>query len=346
MEKEQPLISIVMPVYNAEDTVERAIQSVQKQTCSNWELLAVDDGSSDRSGAICDSCAEKDPRIRVFHTPNAGVSHARNTALQAARGEWIAFLDSDDWYEPAFLQTMLAHAGHADMVICMARVMPNGETRALDDSVIREYGLSGENALTCFIRNKSMILTYHVWDKLIRKTKIHINFNSQFSYGEDTLFVLENMRSIQNINVIPECLYNYTYLPKLSLSKKLHLNAIMFLQKEFEIIESQLLQDKLAIQMAAQNYSEEICNYFLKLVSVKEKSRQDKLLVMGLQINETLFRPSAPYGVQCHGVYRLLWRALRTEKPAWIYFVFCVFGKSYMGIQHMQYQIRRRHARK
>lgn len=70
MGKEQPLVSIVMPVYNAEDTVERAIQSVQKQTYSNWELLAVDDGSSDRSGAICDRCAEKDP-------PHSGVSYAQ-----------------------------------------------------------------------------------------------------------------------------------------------------------------------------------------------------------------------------------------------------------------------------
>lgn len=346
MGKEQPLISIVMPVYNGEDTVERAIQSVQKQTYSNWELLAVDDGSSDRSGAICDRCAEKDPRIRVFHTPNAGVSHARNTALQAAKGEWIAFLDSDDWYEPAFLQVMSDHGVNVDMVICMFRRMPSGEVVTLDDSVIREYGLNGENTLNHFIRNKTMVLTYYIWNKLIRKSKIQSNFNTQFSYGEDTLFVLENMQLIQNIRVISECLYNYTYLPKLSLSKKLHLNAIAFSRKKLEIIECQLQQDKLAMQMAAQNYSEEICNYFLKLVSVKEKSRQDKLLVMGLQINETLFRPSAPYGVQCHGVYRLLWRALRTEKPAWIYFVFCVLGKPYMGIQHMQYQIRRRHARK
>ena len=346
MGKEQPLVSIVMPVYNAEDTVERAIQSVQKQTCSNWELLAVDDGSSDRSGAICDRCAEKDPRIRVFHTPNAGVSHARNTALQAAKGEWIAFLDSDDWYEPAFLQVMSDHGVNVDMVICMCRIVPSGETLSLDDVAIRTYGLNGENVLSSFVHNKTMVLTYYIWNKLIRRDSIQYGFNPRFSYAEDTLFVLENLQSIHSINVIPDCLYNYTRLPRVSLSKKLHLNTAEVSQQKFKIIERLLQQDVSAIQMAAQNYSEEICNYFLKLVSVKEKSRQDKLLVMGLQINETLFRPSAPYGVQCHGVYRLLWRALQTEKPAWIYFVFCVLGKPYMGIQHMQYQIRRRHARK
>lgn len=87
MEEKHPLVSVIMPVYNAEKTVERAIRSVQSQTCPDWELLAVDDGSADGSGAVCDRCAQEDARIRVFHTPNAGVSHARNTAMQAARGE-------------------------------------------------------------------------------------------------------------------------------------------------------------------------------------------------------------------------------------------------------------------
>lgn len=191
-----------------------------------------------------------------------------------------------------------------------------------------------------------MALTYYIWNKLIRRSSICYDFNSRFSYLEDTLFVLENLQSIHSIDVIPDCLYNYTCLPRVSLSKKFHLNTIEISQKKFEVIKSILQQDVVAIQLMAQNYSEEICSHFLKLVSVKEKSRQDKLLVMGLQINETLFRPVAPYGVKCHGVYRLLWRALQTEKPAWIYFVFCFFGKPYMGVQNMQYQIRRRHARK
>ena len=132
MEEKHPLVSVIMPVYNAEETVERAIRSVQSQTCPDWELLAVDDGSADGSGAVCDRCAQEDARIRVFHTPNAGVSHARNTALQAARGEWIAFLDSDDSYDPAFLQTMLANAADVDMVICMYRLMPAGQNVAID----------------------------------------------------------------------------------------------------------------------------------------------------------------------------------------------------------------------
>ena len=127
MEEKHPLVSVIMPVYNAEETVGRAIRSVQSQTCPDWELLAVDDGSADGSGAVCDRCAQEDVRIRVFHTPNAGVSHARNTAMQAARGEWIAFLDSDDSYDPAFLQTMLANAADVDMVICMYQILPKGK---------------------------------------------------------------------------------------------------------------------------------------------------------------------------------------------------------------------------
>lgn len=345
MGKEQPLISIVMPVYNGEDTVERAIQSVQKQTCSNWELLAVDDGSSDRSGAICDRCAEKDPRIRVFHTPNAGVSHARNTALQAARGEWIAFLDSDDWYEPAFLQTMLVHAAHADMVICMARMMPAKQETTIGKK--NAVNADAQSALEQSVRDGLMdILTIPVWNRMLRSACIQMLFDEKMSNWEDSVFVLQNWKNCKNVEIIPDCLYNHVCLSACSLSKKVNLRELECLKKRRAAYAEALAGSCEAMKQVTANEQTKVCNYFLKLVSVKEKSRQDKLLVMGLQINETLFRPSAPYGVQCHGVYRLLWRALQTEKPAWIYFVFCVLGKPYMGIQHMQYQIRRRHARK
>lgn len=345
MGREQPLISVIMPVYNAEDTVERAIQSVIMQTYSDWELLIVDDGSTDNSGAICDCCAENDARIRVCHTPNAGVSCARNTALQAAKGEWIAFLDSDDWYDRTFLQVMLDHAANVDMVICMHRYMPEGSAMTPGVGMIREYGFDGENALSSFIRNNAMFLTYYVWNKLIRKSGIQHEFHSGFSYAEDTLFVLENMQSIKHIAVVSDCLYNYTRLPKVSLSKKLHLNTIEVMQKKFNVIERILGQDTQAIKIMACDYCEGVCNYFLKLVMIKGKSRQDKLLVMRLQINETLFLPIASYGEQCNGIYRLFWRALRTQKPEWIYFVFSVLGKPYNGFMLLMHQICRRHSK-
>lgn len=97
--KEKYKISVIVPVYNAEKYLERCIHSVINQTYDNWELLLVDDGSQDQSGNICDKYSKTDPRIIVIHQSNEGVSVARNNGIDAATGEYILFLDSDDWIE-------------------------------------------------------------------------------------------------------------------------------------------------------------------------------------------------------------------------------------------------------
>ena len=95
-----PLVSIIVPVYNAEKTLERCVDSILNQTYQEYELLLVDDGSTHSSAALCDGYAARDPRVRVFHKENAGVSNARNLALAQARGTYLQFLDSDDWITP------------------------------------------------------------------------------------------------------------------------------------------------------------------------------------------------------------------------------------------------------
>lgn len=91
-----PLISIIVPVYNSVSTLNRCLDSILNQTFSDWELLLIDDGSTDRSTELCDQYASKDQRIKVFHKKNGGVSSARNIGLSHAKGEWITFVDSDD----------------------------------------------------------------------------------------------------------------------------------------------------------------------------------------------------------------------------------------------------------
>ena len=94
-----PQISVIVPVYNVEPYIRKCIDSLLNQTFRDFELLLVDDGSTDRSGAICDEYVQMDARVRVFHTPNQGVSAARNWGLDQALGGWITFVDSDDWVE-------------------------------------------------------------------------------------------------------------------------------------------------------------------------------------------------------------------------------------------------------
>ena len=99
-----PKISVIVPVYNEEKYLRRCIDSILAQTFTDFELLLIDDGSKDKSGEICDEYAEKDLRVRAFHKLNGGVSSARNIGLDKARGEWICFVDSDDYVNNIFLE--------------------------------------------------------------------------------------------------------------------------------------------------------------------------------------------------------------------------------------------------
>ena len=114
------MISIIVPIYGVEAYLCRCLDSLTAQTLPDWEAILIDDGSPDASGAICDRYAARDPRFRVIHRENGGLSAARNTGLAAARGEWLLFLDSDDWIHPRALELLLAAATQtgADMAMC------------------------------------------------------------------------------------------------------------------------------------------------------------------------------------------------------------------------------------
>ena len=114
-----PKATVIVPVYNVEAYLEKCVQSILAQTEPDFELLLVDDGSTDHSGALCDQLAQKDPRIQVIHQQNQGLGGARNTGIQAAAGDWVLLVDSDDWIEPELLEKTL-EAGlreEADLVM-------------------------------------------------------------------------------------------------------------------------------------------------------------------------------------------------------------------------------------
>lgn len=123
------MISVIMLTYNREALVSRAVESVLAQTCRDFELIIVDNGSTDKSGEIADTYAARDPRVRVVHRERGSIGAGRNTGLDAAQGEYITFIDDDDWVEPdflAFLQRLLEDSG-ADISIC------GTEGKALDE---------------------------------------------------------------------------------------------------------------------------------------------------------------------------------------------------------------------
>lgn len=120
-----PKISVIVPVYNAEKYLHRCIDSILNQTFPDFELLLIDDGSKDQSGEICDEYAKKDSRVKVFHKENGGVSSARNVGIDNAVGEYICFCDSDDWVEKTWLLSFFERMCDNDMLITSFNIYEN-----------------------------------------------------------------------------------------------------------------------------------------------------------------------------------------------------------------------------
>lgn len=207
-----PFISIIVPVYGAEQTLDRCIRSVLEQGYQDYEVILVDDGSSDRSGAICDAYGASDPRVRVIHQGNAGVSAARNTGIRAAKGAYLLFLDSDDALMPCALDHYAdaAHSCNADVVIGALSVLEEGRE-------VRTIGPDSTEILGSEIWNRicldSSIFGY-AGGKLVRTEIVKSNdiaFNTAMQSQEDLDFFLSVYGSCQVFHLSDQRLYQYYY---------------------------------------------------------------------------------------------------------------------------------------
>lgn len=204
------MISVIVPVYNVEKWLSRCIASILAQTYTNFELLLIDDGSSDHSGVICDEYAGRDPRVRVLHKSNGGVSSARNLGLGNARGEWIAFCDADDYVSPYYLENLYkaASAPDIDLVFNYAIVDCNGkaEKETYPEKVIHLNELS-----ELFLYN-DLIWHTSTWSKLFKRSIIYsqnLRYIEDVHIGEDALFLFNYILNCRRIKVICTCDYHY-----------------------------------------------------------------------------------------------------------------------------------------
>lgn len=141
------IISIIVPVYNVEKYLKDCIESILKQSMQDFELILVDDGSTDSSGTICDRYAEKDSRIKVVHTKNGGLSAARNAGIEIARGEFVAFVDSDDYVLPEFIEQMYKKILETDADICECNFSYLKNQKIINSRRLPEVALDSLNAI-------------------------------------------------------------------------------------------------------------------------------------------------------------------------------------------------------
>ena len=193
-----PTVSIIVPVYNAEQYLLQCLDSIVSQSNSNWEAILVDDGSTDGSFQICKTFAENDKRFRVFHKTNGGVSSARNYGINHARGEWITFVDADDLIPVDYLP--IEFNSRVDLYLTNIKFFPDSiNTMRIEPCVIQD------NDYQSFIENNARwVVLISVCSKIIRRKIIvdnEISFDTRFSLGEDTLFDLQILRYCRSLIV-------------------------------------------------------------------------------------------------------------------------------------------------
>ena len=208
-----PKVSIIVPVYNAQETLRRCVDSILGQEYRDYELILADDGSTDSSPALCDEYAEKDSRVRVLHKENSGVSDTRNKALDAAQGDYVQFLDSDDWIAPEATRLLVRamEDNDCDMVIAdFYRVIGSKVSRKGD--IDAEGVLSREEFGDYMIQNPSDFYFGVVWNKLYRRDiieKYHLRMDVTLSWCEDFIFNMEYELHCKRIYPLQVPVYYY-----------------------------------------------------------------------------------------------------------------------------------------
>lgn len=201
-----PKISIIVPVYKVEKYLERCVDSIINQTLKNIEIILVDDGSPDHSGDICDEYAKQDNRIKVIHQKNGGISKARNAGMDIATGEYIGFVDSDDYIEPLMYEKMYGIANFNDLDLCICNYYEEYE----HTNIIKAIKIKNNDEI---LFNKREVFEYiirpfyngelggYVWNKIYKRNIINdnkIRFVNGLVLYEDNIFFLELLTCINS----------------------------------------------------------------------------------------------------------------------------------------------------
>jgi len=208
-----PLVSIIVPIYNAEKNLRRCIDSILKQTYKKIEIILLNDGSSDDSGYICDAYAKLDNRIRVVHKENTGVSDTRNQGIAMSKGEYIQFLDSDDWITADATSCFVKAAQKYECDIVVADFYRVINDRVSQKGTIEEDGLIDRITYATNMMHNPADFYYGVlWNKLYKRSvieKYQLRMDNSINWCEDFMFNLEYIRHINSIYILKVPIYYY-----------------------------------------------------------------------------------------------------------------------------------------
>lgn len=297
-------VSVIIPVFNKENLIGRCVESLIKQTYNNLEIILIDDGSTDKSWSICQDYEKKDTRIKIFNKPNGGLSDARNYGIKHASGEWISFVDGDDYVEYNYIELLLQNSTDVDLVVCncykLTKKQKNICTHVFGNKLFEENDIIYREILIPMITldNQKTNMLFPVWNKLYRKQIIdnnYLNFDINLPYAEDYMFNVNFLRFASKVRFIDLPLYNYdctipgtlSKIP-ISITKLEHYNYIKYKVSEFfpekgnEVLPKSIFYDcKHHIRLYARLYGlsgfKSFCNDVYNMQAFKEASANSDL---------------------------------------------------------------------
>ncbi|MCR5637396.1 MAG: glycosyltransferase family 2 protein [Lachnospiraceae bacterium] len=270
-----PLVSVVVPVFNVEKYVKKCIDSILNQTYTNFEVIIIDDGSPDASGKIADALSKNDNRIKVIHIVNSGVSFARNVGIENSRGDYITFVDADDYLANDYLEYMvgLVYSTKAELCISLNCYTKKNEKQVDTDNI----------RIMDNIESTSLLLSPRIivgcWNKLYNRKFLienNIMFKPELFYGEGLQFITTSSQRTNMCVVGEKKVYYYRRNNSFSATTKFNINSIINGEKSIDIIEKDLLFDDLKVKNMLLLHR---CMYYvgaLTKLSINKKVKENK----------------------------------------------------------------------
>ena len=249
VEDQTDLISVIVAAYNIADFIERGLDSICSQTYRNLEIIVVDDGSTDNTGALCDRFAAKDQRVQVIHKKNGGLAETRNVGAAKARGSYIAFVDGDDWVDPDMYEKMLSALKEqcADVAVCRYRLVYKSHTD--DQSVDRAIVFEGQEALQYYVQEtEEYAIQNAAWNKLYKREIIADLVFPVGKWYEDIMYTTTVLSRAASCVYLDTACYNY------------------IIDREGSIMNAQI---------NSRTFTDQIPTYYEKTKFLKELGRQD-----------------------------------------------------------------------
>ena len=202
-------ISVIIPMYNAQGQIRKCVDSLLAQTYKDFEIVLVNDGSKDNSLVMCKDAYGSDPRVKIIDKPNGGVSDARNTGLRAASGDYVAFVDADDWVEPAFLARLHEELVQSDADVCIMdyKVIADHPEKISKRNIEKNESVSAHTALASFF--DAGFPTFACAKLYRRKIIEGLFFPLNVKIGEDAYFVYCALQRSRTVRILQDPLYNY-----------------------------------------------------------------------------------------------------------------------------------------